>query len=118
MDWGVFIFFAGVCAATVYVTSSWAFHAIGMVPYRRICLVVVHLLTCQCICSIFTFIWIPETKGIPIECMDSLFGGPTRHMQWRQKRTYPPNGVPTLAIDLPHHVETPYEGKKEADDFK
>ncbi|OWZ77992.1 quinate permease [Cryptococcus neoformans Bt85] len=83
MDWGVFIFFAGVCAATV----------------------------------IFTFIWIPETKGIPIECMDSLFGGPTRHMQWRQKRTYPPNGVPTLAIDSPHHVETPYEGKKEADDF-
>lgn len=49
--------------------------------------------------------------------MDLLFGGPTRHMQWRQKRAYPPDGVPALTIDLPHHVETPYDGKKEADDF-
>jgi hypothetical protein len=46
--------------------------------------------------SIFTFIWIPETKGVPIEGMDLLFSGPVRHAAWRQKSIYPPYGMPPL----------------------
>ncbi|GFZ46100.1 Quinate transporter [Saitozyma sp. JCM 24511] len=45
---------------------------------------------------IFTFIWIPETKGVPIECMELLFSGPVRHAAWRQKSIYPPHGMPPL----------------------
>ncbi|OCF31600.1 quinate permease [Kwoniella heveanensis BCC8398] len=84
MDWGVFIFFAGVCAATV----------------------------------LFTFVWIPDTKGVPIQSMDELFGGPSRHSQWRQKKVYPPHGVPPLPLD-PHNngLETPHDHKKEAEDY-
>ena len=40
------------------------------------------------------FVWIPETKGIPIECMETLFSGPVRHAAWRQNKLYPPNGIP------------------------
>ncbi|TXT10599.1 hypothetical protein VHUM_02104 [Vanrija humicola] len=60
LKWGLFIFFAGCCAATF----------------------------------VFTYFWIPDTKGIPIECMDLLFSGPSRHMQFRQKKVFPPDGIP------------------------
>jgi sugar porter (SP) family MFS transporter len=43
---------------------------------------------------LFTFFWIPDTKGVPLECMGPLFDGPTRHMQFRQKAVYPPHGIP------------------------
>ncbi|KAL1408787.1 hypothetical protein Q8F55_005600 [Vanrija albida] len=60
LKWGLFIFFAGCCAATF----------------------------------VFTYFWVPDTKGIPIECMDALFAGPSRHMQFRQKKVFPPDGIP------------------------
>ncbi|WVQ81724.1 hypothetical protein IAT38_003849 [Cryptococcus sp. DSM 104549] len=72
-----------------------------------------------CICMLtvlFTFIWIPETKGIPLESMDVLFGGPTRHMQWRQKSVYPPNGFPPVEV-LDHHTHDHDEMKKEEPDY-
>lgn len=46
--------------------------------------------------STFTFFFIPETKGIPIECMDTLFSGPVRYAAWRQRAVYPPDGLPPL----------------------
>lgn len=46
------------------------------------------------ITMVFTFFWIPDTKGVPLECMGPLFDGPTRHMQFRQKAVYPPDGIP------------------------
>lgn len=49
---------------------------------------------------VFTFIFIPDTKGIPIECMGTLFGGATQYSQWRQKKVYPPHGVPRFPTDL------------------
>ena len=42
----------------------------------------------------------PETKGIPIECMETLFSGPVRHAAWRQKKVYPPDGIPPLPDHL------------------
>ncbi|KAK8853494.1 hypothetical protein IAR55_004201 [Kwoniella newhampshirensis] len=75
-----------------------------------------------CICFItvlFTFIWIPETKGIPIEAMDQLFSGPTRHAQFKQKKVYPPHGFPPLESILEDRkIESPHEGnKKESVDY-
>ncbi|WOO82693.1 putative quinate permease [Vanrija pseudolonga] len=55
---------------------------------------------CCLLTWVFTFFWIPETKGIPIECMGPLFDGPSRHCQFRQKKVYPPNGIPPPPPEL------------------
>lgn len=54
---------------------------------------------------IFTFMFIPETKGVPIECMDELWSGTTKYCQYRQKAVYPPDGVPGFRADLIQEVE-------------
>ena len=43
---------------------------------------------------VFTFFWIPDTKGVPLECMRPLFDCPTRHKQFNQKKVFPPHGIP------------------------
>jgi hypothetical protein len=50
---------------------------------------------------VFTYFLIPDTKGIPIECMGELFYGPSRYTQFRQKKVWPPDGVPPA----PEHVD-------------
>ncbi|GMK53695.1 hypothetical protein CspeluHIS016_0102810 [Cutaneotrichosporon spelunceum] len=44
--------------------------------------------------TIFTFVLIPETRGVPVESMGRLFGGPSQYSQWRQKKVWPPIGIP------------------------
>lgn len=51
---------------------------------------------CCALTFVFTFFFIPETKGIPIECMGTLFGGPSKYCQWRQKKVFPPDGIPPI----------------------
>lgn len=46
--------------------------------------------------SVFTYIWVPETKAVPIECAELLFSGKMRHAAWRAKKLFPPNGIPPL----------------------
>lgn len=65
---------------------------------------------CCVLTAIFTFFFIPETKGIPVECMGQLFDGPSRFTQFRQKRVFPPHGVPPTIVDT---VETAGEEKEE-----
>lgn len=69
--------------------------------------------------SIFTFIWIPETKGIPIEAMETLFSGPVRHAAWRQKKVYPPDGLPPLPerVAAARREDGEGEGYKEDDKY-
>lgn len=45
----------------------------------------------------------PETKAVPIECMEALFSGPVRHAAWRQKQIYPPDGMPPIPQSLLAH---------------
>lgn len=56
---------------------------------------------CCVLTAIFTFFFIPETKGIPVECMGPLFDGPSRFAQFRQKRVFPPHGIPPTIVDEP-----------------
>ncbi|BEI98795.1 hypothetical protein CcaverHIS631_0310940 [Cutaneotrichosporon cavernicola] len=44
--------------------------------------------------AVFVFVLIPDTRGTPIESMGRLFGGPSKYCQWRQKKVWPPNGIP------------------------
>ncbi|KAF2447364.1 putative hexose transport-related protein [Karstenula rhodostoma CBS 690.94] len=46
--------------------------------------------------AVFTFVWVPETKAVPIECCEALFSGKMRHAAWRAKKLFPPNGIPPL----------------------
>ena len=39
---------------------------------------------------------VPETKAVPIECMEPLFDGPMRCRAWRAKALFPPTGVPPV----------------------
>lgn len=64
---------------------------------------------------VFTFIWIPDTKGVPLECMGPLFDGPTRHCQFRQKQVYPPHGIPPPPLNDSDDVSV--GGEKEHSDF-
>jgi hypothetical protein len=64
---------------------------------------------------VFTFIWIPETKGVPIESMEALFSGPIRHAAWRQKKIYPPYGMPPLPESLAAH-KADIVGEKEREE--
>jgi len=68
--------------------------------------------------SIIVFVWIPETKAIPIEGMNVLFAGPVRHAAWRQKKVYPPDGMPPLPERLAQDIENIHgkEGGKDADE--
>lgn len=50
--------------------------------------------------SIFTYIYVPETKGVPIECMEGLFSGRMRNAAWRSKKLFPPNGMPPVPESL------------------
>jgi hypothetical protein len=50
--------------------------------------------------SVFTYVWIPETKAVPIEAMEGLFSGKMRHGAWRAKKLFPPHGIP----ELPDHI--------------
>lgn len=68
--------------------------------------------------SLFTFIWIPETKGIPIEAMESLFTGPVRHAAWRQKAVYPPDGMPPLPERVAAAAGNIEVDKKDGEDDK
>lgn len=56
---------------------------------------------CCVLTAIFTYFFIPETKGIPVECMGPLFDGPSRFAQFRQKRVFPPHGIPPTIVDEP-----------------
>lgn len=49
---------------------------------------------------VFTYIYIPETKGVPIECMEALFSGKMRNAAWRSKKLFPPEGIPPLSAEL------------------
>ena len=55
--------------------------------------------------SAIVFVWVPETKAIPIEGMSVLFAGPVRHAGWTQKKVYPPNGMPPLPERLVEATE-------------
>lgn len=50
--------------------------------------------------SIFTYIWVPETKAVPIECMEALFSGKMRNAAWRSKKLFPPQGIPPVPESL------------------
>ncbi|KAH7075300.1 putative hexose transport-related protein [Paraphoma chrysanthemicola] len=50
--------------------------------------------------AVFTYVWVPETKAVPIECCEALFSGKMRHAAWRAKKLFPPNGIPPL----PDHI--------------
>jgi hypothetical protein len=50
--------------------------------------------------AVFTFVWVPETKAVPIECCEALFSGKMRHAAWRAEKLFPPNGIPPL----PDHI--------------
>ncbi|ADV23794.1 Hexose transport-related protein, putative [Cryptococcus gattii WM276] len=50
--------------------------------------------------AVFTYIWVPETKAVPIECMEALFSGRMRHGAWRSKKLFPPHGIPPLPEDI------------------
>lgn len=54
---------------------------------------------------IFTYFLIPETKGVPIECMDMLWGGKTKYTQFRQRAVYPPDGIPPFPAELIHDTD-------------
>lgn len=69
----------------------------------------------------------PETKAVPIECMESLFAGGMRHRAWRSKKLFPPQGIPPLPAHLvagqeayirAHQRYPEGEMKAEADEFK
>jgi hypothetical protein len=49
---------------------------------------------------VFTYIWVPETKAVPIECMEGLFSGKMRNAAWRSKRLFPPQGIPPVPESL------------------
>lgn len=71
---------------------------------------------CACLATfVFTFIWIPETKGVPIEAMETLFSGPVRHAAWRQKAVYPPDGLPPLPEHLLARAARDVQGTKKMD---
>lgn len=57
--------------------------------------------SCCVLTAVFTYFFIPETKGIPVELMGPLFDGPSRYTQFRQKRVFPPNGIPRMVADEP-----------------
>ncbi|KAB2108734.1 putative quinate permease [Alternaria gaisen] len=50
--------------------------------------------------AVFTFVWVPETKAVPIECCEALFSGKMRHAAWRAEKLFPPNGIPPV----PDHI--------------
>ncbi|KAL5335450.1 general substrate transporter [Aspergillus crustosus] len=50
--------------------------------------------------AVFTFIWVPETKAVPIESCKALFSGKMRHAAWRAKKLFPPNGIPPLPENI------------------
>lgn len=60
---------------------------------------------CCVLTAVFTYFFIPETKGIPVECMGPLFAGPSRYTQFRQKRVFQPNGIPPTVVDVPEVAE-------------
>lgn len=68
-------------------------------------------LCCAATC-IFTFFWVPETKGINIASMGELWYGPSRHTQFRQKKVWPPDGVPPPPITS--HSDGMHDKEKEA----
>lgn len=71
--------------------------------------------------SVFTFVWVPETKAVPIECMEALFSNKMRHRAWMAKKLYPPHGIPPLpdniAAGQAAYIEA-HQGKKPVDDDK
>ncbi|CAK9780662.1 unnamed protein product [Cutaneotrichosporon oleaginosum] len=71
---------------------------------------------CCFLTLVFTFVFIPETRGTPIESMAKLFGGPSRYCQWRQKKAWPPHGIPPPVTDdvVP---ESPQLGEKAEIDY-
>ncbi|CAI7581173.1 unnamed protein product [Penicillium viridicatum] len=50
--------------------------------------------------AVFTFIWVPETRAVPIESCKALFSGKMRHAAWRAKKLFPPNGIPPLPENI------------------
>lgn len=61
--------------------------------------------SCCVLTAVFTYFFIPETKGIPVELMGPLFDGPSRYTQFRQKRVYPPDGIPRMVVDDSEAIE-------------
>jgi cyanate permease len=61
----------------------------------------------------FTFVFIPETRGTPIESMAKLFGGPSRYSQWRQKKVWPPHGIPPPVTEDVSEPGSPHGEKAE-----
>lgn len=70
--------------------------------------------------SIFTFIWVPETKGVPIECCEALFSGSMKHRAWTSKKRFPPLGIPPLPDHLvagqTAYIESHQHGHKNVED--